>query len=354
MNGSTSPSFRKPRHLHPDDRIAILSPSWGGPHLFPGIYEKGLEMLQRHLGLQPVEFPTARQSPSFLDRNPRARADDINAAYADDSIAGIVASVGGDDSVRILKHLDSDTITANPKMMMGYSDFTTLLAAVSGFGNVTLHGPGIMAGIAQMEALGQDYIDRLRDLLLGNRASVEYRASSFYSNGYPDWAVVENMGKIAPPEANEGWKWVQKAERREGYFWGGCIEVLEFMKGTDFWPERSFFDDKFLLLETSEEAPSPHRVSWFLRNYGVQTIIDRIQGIVFGRPRDYTNEQKRELELVVKKVVIEEFDRRDIPIVMDFDVGHTDPQFVVPFGIRAEIDSEHERVALLEPIFDGA
>ena len=150
---------------------------------------------------------------------------------------------------------------------------------------------------------------------------------------------------------NPGWDWQQKSEDKQGYFWGGCIEVLEFLKGTDFWPERSFFDDKFLFLETSEEAPASHLVMRMLRNYGMQTILNRIQGLVLGRPYGYTEEQKLALRTVVKQVVVNEFGRTDIPIILDFDAGHTDPQFIIPFGVKTLISSASERVTLVEPIF---
>jgi len=291
-------------------------------------------------------------SPEQLQANPWLRVADINAAFADRSIAGIIASIGGDDSIRILPYLDREIIEANPKLIMGYSDTTTLLAFINTLGNVTFHGPAVMAGIAQAEALGPEYLEDLNTFLLSNPETYEYYPSAFYVNGYPDWGIAQNRGKINTPIPNPGWYWLQKASCKTATVWGGCMDVLEFMKGTDFWPERVFFDDKFLLFETSEDVPTPQQVLYFLRNYETQTILNRIQGIIFGRPRDYTPQQNRELRQVVTQVVIEECGRTDIPILMDFDAGHTDPQRIVPFGIRMEIDSENSRVVLVEKVFD--
>ncbi len=345
--------FRKARRLHVCDKVAIISPSWGGPYLFPELYEIGLRVVKDQLDLQPVEFPTARMSPDELASHPERRAADINAAFSDRSIMGIISSIGGDDSVRILRHLDKE-VTSNPKLLMGFSDFTTLLAYVAVLGNVTYHGPAIMAGIAQATALGTEYVAHLRTFLMTNPGRYDYHPYPASSHGYPDWAIRANLGKTNPPLPNAGWDWLQSAPCHTAYIWGGCIEVLEFMKGTDYWPDRSFFDDKFLLLETSEERPSPTQVLRFLRNYGTQTILNRIQGLLFGRPRGYTQEQKQQLRDAVHHVVIEEHGRTDMPILLDFDVGHTDPQCIVPFGIRAEIDSESNRVTLLESPFDEA
>lgn len=56
----------------------------------------------------------------------------------------------------------------------------------------------------------------------------------------------------------------------QGQLFGGCIEVLELMKGTDFWPDKNFWNGKILFFETSEEKPSVDRVRYMLRNYGIQ------------------------------------------------------------------------------------
>jgi muramoyltetrapeptide carboxypeptidase LdcA involved in peptidoglycan recycling len=112
------------------------------------VFERGLDVL-RGWGLEIREYPTTRAPAA----DPQARADDLNAAFADSSIRGIFASIGGDDSIRLQPWLDDATIAANPTILMGYSDTTTLLAAVRRLGIVTFHGPAVMAGISQMGAL---------------------------------------------------------------------------------------------------------------------------------------------------------------------------------------------------------
>lgn len=118
--------FRRPSSLKPGDKVAIISPSSGMPFLFPWVYKQGLNRIREIFKLVPVEFPTACQSPEYLSRNPQARAEDINAAFADPSIKGIIATIGGNDQIRILPYLDKELISRNPKIFMGYSDCTNL------------------------------------------------------------------------------------------------------------------------------------------------------------------------------------------------------------------------------------
>jgi hypothetical protein len=72
-NDRPADPMTKPNALKPGDRIAVVSQSWGGPAAFPHIYEAGLRNL-RELGLEPVEFPTARMDAAELYAHPELRA----------------------------------------------------------------------------------------------------------------------------------------------------------------------------------------------------------------------------------------------------------------------------------------
>ena len=96
--------IQRVRRLSAGSRVAIVSPSWGGPSVFPDVFDLGLANL-RQMGLVPIEFPTARMSNDVLHKNPRLRADDLHSALLDKYIDGVIASIGGDDCIRILEFL---------------------------------------------------------------------------------------------------------------------------------------------------------------------------------------------------------------------------------------------------------
>ena len=85
-----------------------------------------------------------------------------------------------------------------------------------------------------------------------------------------------------------------------------------------------------------------------MRNYGSQGILERIAGILVGRPRGYSPAQKDALDEAVLKVVRRELGRTEMPIVTRMDFGHTDPQLILPLGVTARIDCEARRVGLVE------
>ena len=124
------------------DRVAVLSPSWAAPGFAPEVHEQAMRRLEELTGLVPVEYPTTRQ----LGASPRERARDLNAAFADPSIRAVLATVGGEDQITVVAHLDAEAVRADPKPFLGYSDNTNLLSwlwtlGVAGFygGSTQVH-----------------------------------------------------------------------------------------------------------------------------------------------------------------------------------------------------------------------
>jgi hypothetical protein len=124
----------------PGDQVAVLSPSAGLPEVFPRPFELGLARLRDEFGLVPVEYlATRRMGASGADR-----AAGIHAAFADPGIAAVIASIGGDDQITVLPHLDAGLLRAHPKPFFGYSDNTCLLAYLASLGIVGYHGGSVM------------------------------------------------------------------------------------------------------------------------------------------------------------------------------------------------------------------
>ncbi|MBR8844049.1 S66 peptidase family protein [Pseudoalteromonas sp. JC3] len=340
--------LRKPKKLNRGDTLAIVSPSWGGPGIFPHIFDQGLANL-RSLGFNIVEMPSARTAADVLFSQPQLRAKDINDAFADPNIAGIISSIGGSDSARILPYLDKSVILNNPKFMMGYSDFSTLTTLLNQWGLVTFNGPSVMAGFSQYHNASAEYQAYLVQALLGE---VHYPIFKAYSHGYPEWAIPENVGKLHPAIATNGPKVLQGTGQVEGRLFGGCFEVMEMLKGTEYWPSPSFWQDKLLFLETSEDKPSQDYIRFWLRNYGVMGVFEKLSGLMIGRARDYSEREMAELDEVILSVVRDEFGCDSLPVITRLDFGHTDPQWILPLGIQHRLDLDNFSLNAIEPVFD--
>jgi muramoyltetrapeptide carboxypeptidase LdcA involved in peptidoglycan recycling len=347
------PPPTRPRHLEPGDTVAVVSPSWGGPAAFPHVYEAGLDVL-RAWGLTIREYPTTRMFPEALAADARARAMDLNAAFADRAVAGIVASIGGDDSIRLLPWLDLAAIRANPKVVLGYSDTTVLLTAVAAAGVVAFHGPSVMAGIGQLAALGEDASGHVRSMLFGPPdAGVPrvYPAFERVSEGYPDWRDPSLAGRVNESRPAGPWRVLQGERPARGRLWGGCLEVLDWLRGTAVWPSADDWGDRLLLLETSEENPPPLAVRRMIRSLGVTGAFERgqgVAGVAIGRWRERDAGEIAAVEAEIREVIAHEFDRPDLLVVANLPFGHTDPQWVLPLGVMATLDGERQELRLDE------
>lgn len=340
-------NYKKPKKLQPGDTVAIVSPSWAGPSVFPHIYEHGLRVLEEW-GLKIKEYPTARATSEMTKNNPQMRAQDINDAFADPEVKAIFASIGGDDSVRILPFLDKEIIVNNPKIIMGYSDSTTFLTFANMAGLVTFHGPSIMAGFAQMGHLPESFKQHVYDMLFKNNERYQYSSLGAYTDGYVDWSDKDKLGQVKEMKPESGIRTIHGKGKVSGQLFGGCLEVLEFLKGTDFYPEKDFWVGKILFIETSEEKPSLAYIRRALRNYGVQGVFEKLNGLIFARARDYSDKEKLELDELIKDVVQNEFGNTTLPIMTNAEFGHTDPQIALPLGVMIEMDMENNQLALLE------
>ena len=338
----------RPRRLMPGDTVAVLSPSWGGPHAFPHVFDSGLAVL-RGWGLEIREYPSTRATPDRLRREPRLRADDLNRAFADPAVRAVIASIGGDDSIRLLPLLDEATIAANPKILLGYSDTTTLLAFVRRLGIVTFHGPSVMAGLSQLAALPTAYGHHLHEMLFEPTALYRYPAFGQFSEGYPDWHDPSRVGQINCSRPDDGWHVLQGTGHVTGELFGGCLEVLDWIRGTRAWPSADEWAGRLLVIEPSEEKPGPEQVRRILRSFAALGVFDRLAGMLVGRARDHDAAGTAAFESAIVGAVADEIGRANLPIAANLPIGHTDPQWVLPLGVRAELDLDVRTLTLIEP-----
>jgi muramoyltetrapeptide carboxypeptidase LdcA involved in peptidoglycan recycling len=144
---------------------------------------------------------------------------------------------------------------------------------------------------------------------------------------------------------NKGYELLQGSGIVKGTLIGGCIEVLEFAKGTSLWPAEEYWKDSILFFETSEELPTPANLVYWLRNYGTQGILQQAKGIIFGKPQNekYYEEYKESIRLIMKELSLE-----NLPILYNLNFGHTEPKFVLPYGAMAEINCENVTFSILD------
>jgi len=327
----------KPRKLNPGDKIATVSLSWGGPSVFPHRYQAGV-----------VEMPNTLKDADWLAHNPKARADDLMQAFTEPSIKGILATIGGDDSIRILPFIDFKVLQNNPKTFMGYSDTTISHLVCYKAGLVSFYGPSIMAEFAENGGMFPYMVQSLRQTIFSSDIIGEVKpARDGWTVERLDWADPSNQQRKRKLNQSTGWRFLQGNGVCRGHLLGGCIEVFDSARGTEIFPDS--WQDAILFLEISEEAPPPEIVKRILRVFAAMGILKKISGILFGRPGGEVSVDKfYEYDQAILQVVNQEEGLTELPIITNMDFGHTSPMFVLPYGVQAEIDFENKKFSIME------
>ncbi|AKZ55088.1 hypothetical protein SAM23877_2039 [Streptomyces ambofaciens ATCC 23877] len=333
------------------DRVAVISPASGLPGLFPRPYELGLERLREEYGLKPVEYPSTRT----MGAKPAERAADVHAAFADPEIKAVIASIGGDDQITVLPHLDRELIRANPKPFFGTSDNTNLLAYLRNTGIVGYHGASVMVELGRPGAMHPQTAASLRAALFTS-GPYELRPAARWNDVDRDWADPATFDEEPGSRPGSGWSWVNAERVTEGRSWGGCLEILGWllMADREIARDPAEYDGGVLLLETSEEMPSAAEVFRTLRNMGERGLLRRFAALLMARPKTWSFErphspeegaryaaEQREAVLRAMRAYAP-----DATIVFDVDFGHTDPQLVLPYGGTVRVDGPARRITV--------
>jgi muramoyltetrapeptide carboxypeptidase LdcA involved in peptidoglycan recycling len=340
----------KPACLHAGDTVAAVTLSWGGAGTFPHRYEAGKRQLQETFGLKVIETRHALRDAAWITSNPRARADDLMEAFTDPEIKGIISMIGGEDSIRTLPYTDLEVIRQNPKVFMGFSDTTVTHLACWKAGLSSIYGPSMLAGFGENGGMFPYMIDSVRRTLFSTDSIGMIQPNT---DGWTverlEWDNPANQSIKRKLTPNEDWWWTGALEVRRGRLLGGCLEVLDWLRGTDYWPPLTDWQDAILFIETSEEAPPPLYVERMLRVFGAMGVLERLSGMLVGRPGGAMPvSQFPEYARVIETVVRHECGLTALPIIGGMDFGHTDPYFLLPYGALAEIDPLRRRFSILE------
>ena len=275
-------------------------------------------------------------------------------AFTDDSIAAIMATIGGDDQITVLPFLDPEVFTAHPKRFFGYSDNTNFLNFLWNLGVVGYHGGSTMVHLARAGGAHPISLASLRRSLFTND-TVELAPVTEFSDLSPQWAELSTLDAPVATTKDREWFWHNVQHTASGPTWGGNLEVLHWNLATDRWirPVEAY-EGCVLLLETSEEMPSSEEVFRMLRNFGERGLLDQFPAIIVAKPKAWnhdrvTNDEERDQfrsdqrDAVMKAVTA--YNPQAL-VVIGPDFGHTDPQYVVPYGGRMTVDGPNRRITM--------
>lgn len=277
-------------------------------------------------------MPNAAGCDGWVSGSPQARAEDIHSAFADDEVTVVLSSIGGNHCNQLLPHLDYELIRTNPKIFQGYSDITVLhWSFLKHAGLRTFYGPALTTNLAEFPAV-LPYTDSwLRAAWFGDQR-LEFRPAEEWTDEFLDFDTKADLERPRELRRGEGWQTV-RAGQAEGPLLGGCLETICWhLKGSQAWLD---LKGAVLLLETSEEAPSPAHVDAYLTDLELLGVFDEVSGLLFARPYGYEAHQVEALWQVVARRT----EKAGIPVLANVEAGHADPMLTLPLGAKARLDA---------------
>jgi muramoyltetrapeptide carboxypeptidase LdcA involved in peptidoglycan recycling len=274
------------------------------------------------------------------------------AAFADRSIRAVLSSIGGDDQITVLPFLDPDLFVENPKAFIGFSDNTNLLNWLWNLGISGYHGGSTLIHLARPYGVHEVSLTSLRRALF-ETGTFAIEPLERFTDLNCRWEKPETMLQPMATSPEPGWLWHNATKVITGPTWGGNLEILHWNLAADRWIlPNDAYSGCVLVLETSEEMPPAQEVFRMLRNMGERGLLEQFPALVRAKPKCWRNdtqlaEGEREAFRAAQRAAVLEAMATYNPssmIVFGPDLGHTDPQFVIPFGGLMTVDGPGQRI----------
>lgn len=329
----------KPYKLQKGDTIATISISGGraGDSDMLARYQLGKNRLEEIFGLNVIETPNSLKGNNFLFQNPQARAEDLMWALQSPNIKGIIANMGSDDLYRLLPYIDFEVIHSHPKIMMGYSDITTLCSIFTYAGVMSYYGPNLLTPIAQPIKLDDYTKNAIMKVLFSDETIGQIHPCSSYTQ--IEWEN-KSESEIAWHK-NTGYKIVQGKGKVTGRLIGGCAGPLQQIMGTVAYPQKDVWEESILFIENYSPYNSTLAELHSWRALAASGVFDKVRGLI-------TNSLNDEETKLLLKFLKYEACREDLPVLTNVDFVHRTPMTILPIGAMAEIDCDKNTFSILE------
>lgn len=329
----------KPKKLKRGDTIATISISGGraGDIDMLKRYNIGKKRLQEIFGLNVIETPNALKGSEFIYSNPKARVDDLMWALKNPNIKAIIANMGGDDSYRLLPYIDYDVIKNNPKIMMGYSDISTLHNIFTYAGVTSFYGPNILTPIAQPGELDEYTKHWIEKVLFSSDIIGEIHPCKAWTN--INWS--NDSSKEIEWTSNKGYRVINGNGIVRGRLIGGCSGPMQQIMGTGIYPTADMWKDSIIFMEIGIPYSDTISGLHLARAFAATGMFRQAKGLIC---TDISPEAEKQL----LKVICDEEGLTDFPILANVDFGHRTPMTVIPLGILAKLDCYNATFSILE------
>jgi muramoyltetrapeptide carboxypeptidase len=297
-------------------KVGIISPAWAPDKQR---LTKGITYLKAH-GLTVITPANCCNKRGLFAGTEQQRLDDLHTVFADQNISTIFCSRGGWGTLKLLDKIDYKLIEKNAKLIVGYSDITTLQLAIWHKTKIpSLSGPMVAVEMGEEMTL---FTEKHLWGQLENQ-SREYRYH------------LENLSLINKE---------RKKTSVSGILIGGCLSLVVALLGTPYCPD---FKGSILFLEDIGEQP--HKIDRALAQLYQAGVFKCINGLILGNFVDCIASYKGRARYTLKEIFNSYFQDVSFPVLTNFPYGHGRKIFSLPIGIQATIDLAHKEIRIKNP-----
>jgi muramoyltetrapeptide carboxypeptidase len=290
----------KPPALQPGDTIGIIAPA---SNIKRESLDAGCSAL-RNLGYKPFYLDSVLEKNLYFAGSTERRVRELDEMFTRDDVRAIVCARGGYGANYLLASLNLEKIRAHPKILVGYSDITTLLTYVlDSTGLVTFHGPMVAKDFDHSDGVDPDSWEAA---LAGG--------SEWQLNFGPETGAKPLLAGSA-----------------EGILYGGCLSMLVASLGT---PYEVHTAGAILFIE--DAAEKPYQIDRMLMQLKLAGKFEGVRGIVFGEMLDCS--QNKNQDYTLEEVVFRVIGDLGVPVAYGLRSGHVSHRNItLPLGVRAAL-----------------
>lgn len=303
--------MNKCRKIVPGSVLGIICPS-GHPRTIDEV-NKFCELLESH-GYKYKLGKSVTAVEGYLAGSDALRAEDLMAMFKDDTVDAVLCYKGGYGAQRMLPYIDFNELKKYPKLLVGFSDVTVLLNTLYQFAEMpTVHGE---MGVC-MQSFEEFTFNHFFEML-----------SEGFNKPLKNPTIPLNV-------INEG--------ICEGVVVGGNLSLIYALMGT---PYEIDLKDKILFIEDVGEAP--YSVDRMLSSLILSGKLNNLKGVICGYFTDCNSSENQ----TVEELLVHYLKPLNIPVVTNFQSGHSKPFINIPVGLKVKLDTFSESVTVLESLYE--
>lgn len=289
--------------LKPGDVVDVVAPGSGTR---PEELAAALEFL-RKWQLQPRVSETLLGDHPYLAHEDRFRFQDLKKALSAKDSKMVFCLRGGYGTIRLMPQLLKLKAPSQAKMVVGYSDITTLHLFLNGKWKwVSCHGP-LLDGLAHGKH-SEDEVEELRQILFGEHASLRF-------------------GGLTPFN-----KSAEKFKKASGTLSGGNLMVLSGQCGTKLSPK---FRGQIVILEEISERG--YRVDRMLTQLTQSGAFEGVKAVLLG---SFLGGEEKSGQNYVRRALSEWAREMKFPVMLGLPSGHDSKNRPLLFGEKAGLEKE--------------